>query len=55
MPKKKPLGNNETLVADNSPENEKTIGVVRALIPINRNLSEKLFGQLYNLLERSSR
>ena len=53
MPKK-PVDNRKKLMADNSPEGEKPIGVVQALIPINRNLSQKLFGQLYNLLERSN-
>ena len=50
---KKTLEDSGKLITDNKNDSEKPIGVMRALIPINRNLSEKLFGQLGNLLDRN--
>ena len=51
MPKKKAIDNGGQS-ADNSDYMNEQIGGIRMELPLNRNLSWHLFGQLYNLLER---
>ena len=53
MPNKKPKDNGEVISDKNDYMNEQ-IGGIRLELPLNRNLSWHLFGQLHNLLERNS-
>jgi len=46
--------NKRGVVVDNSVDNEKVIGGMLVDVPLNRNLSLKLFGQLQNLLEKKT-
>ena len=41
------------LMADNSDDGNQEIGAIHIEVPINRNLSWRLFGQLHQLLERN--
>ena len=52
MPNKKPKDNGGK-VTDKSQYMNEQIGGIRMELPLNRNLSWHLFGQLYNLLERN--
>ena len=52
MPKKKPKDNGGQ-VTDKSENMNEQIGGIRVELPLNRNLSWHLFGQLYNQLERN--
>ena len=54
MPKKKTVDNRGVLT-DKTESGEEVIGGIRLELPLNRNLSWKLFGQLHNLLEGDSR
>jgi hypothetical protein len=45
---------NKRLLVDNKNESEKAIGGLHVVVPINRNLSLKLFGQLWNVLEEKT-
>lgn len=53
MPKKKQKDKSGRLT-DNKDYGNEVIGGIRLVIPINRNLSLKLFGQLGNLIEENS-
>ena len=54
MPKKKPE-DKQGLLVDNKRSGEEIIGGIRLELPLNRNLSWNLFGQLHNLLKLTSR
>lgn len=41
-------------MADNSKRSEEVIGGMHVVVPINRNLSEQLFGQLKMLVDENS-
>ena len=41
-------------LVDNTENNQDVIGGIRVQLPLNRNLSWQLFGQLHNILERNS-
>jgi hypothetical protein len=51
---KKKMVDKGKLVADNNDYWNEQIGGIRMELPLNRNLSLRLFGQLQNLLERTS-
>ncbi len=42
------------VLVDNSDSGKKVIGGLSIELPLNRNLSEKLFGQLKTLLEKKT-
>ncbi len=42
------------VLVDNSESEEKVLGGISIELPLNRNLSEKLFGQLKTLLEKKT-
>ena len=42
------------LLVDNKENGEEIIGGIRLVIPLNRNLSWKFFGQLHNLIHENS-
>ena len=46
--------NKHGVVVDNSDDSEQVIGGMLVDVPLNRNLSLKLFGQLQNLLEKKT-
>lgn len=50
---KKPV-NKPGVLTDKSDYWNEEIGAIRVQLPINRNLSLKLFGQLANLIDRTS-
>ena len=54
MPKKKQVDKHGLLV-DKKKNGEEVIGGIRLELPLNRNLSWNLFGQLHNLLKLTSR
>jgi hypothetical protein len=41
-------------MADNSKKSDEVIGGMHVVVPINRNLSERLFGQLRMLIDENS-
>ena len=53
MPKKRQKDKSGRLTDNKIYENE-AIGGIRLVVPINRNLSLKLFGQLGNLIQENS-
>ena len=46
--------NKRGVVVDNNGDGDKEIGGMLVDVPLNRNLSLKLFGQLQNLLEKKT-
>ena len=46
--------NNRGVLVDNNESGKKVIGGISIEVPLNRNLSEKLFGQLKTLLEKNT-
>ncbi len=46
--------NKRGVLVDNSESGKKVIGGFSIEVPLNRNLSEKLFGQLKTLLEKKT-
>jgi len=46
--------NKHGVVVDNSDDSDKEIGGMLVDVPLNRNLSLKLFGQLKTLLEKKT-
>lgn len=46
--------NKRGVLVDNSESGEKVLGGISIELPLNRNLSEKLFGQLKTLLEKKT-
>jgi hypothetical protein len=44
--------NNRGVVTDNSDGGKEIVGGLRVIVPINRNLNKKLFGQLQMMMDR---
>jgi len=45
---------NRGVVTDNSDEGKEIVGGLRVIVPINRNLNRKLFGQLQMMMEKKA-